>query len=286
MRRAWLWGLSVVVGCSGDPAGDDASTGGGGQSGGGGTSGDGGKSGGGGSAGAAGNGGAAGSAGTAGSSGTGGSAGTGGQDAGCGTPDTECPKAMPFPGAPCALPAGKMCSYPISMYQCSSGKWQQLCAGGCAPPMSESCSDPFAGTLAGGTLEVGHVDGSAFKGYVDGEPIDVVWGGQGTAMLAYRIRIGATANVPGCVLTETTLTVGTQSTLPSKLPVKLRCAESLAVYAIAPVEFFACDPNKKVPITLKVVVPGVGEKSFALTVPASLACPSYGNGDAGADAPG
>ena len=258
MRWAWLGGLVVAVGCSSEAATGDGSTGGGG--------------------GTAGSGGAAG----AGAGGSGGSAGGGGQDGGCGTPDTDCPKTMPFPGAPCALPAGKMCNYPISMYQCGSGKWQQLCAGGCAPPMSEACSDPFTGSLSGATLEVGHVAGATLKSYVDGEPIDVVWGGQGTAMLAYRVRIGAAANAPSCVLTETTLTVGAQATLPSKLPVKLRCEESLAVYAIAPIEFFACAPGKKVPITLKVVVPGVGEKSFALTVDAGIACSSYGNGDAGA----
>jgi hypothetical protein len=177
-----------------------------------------------------------------------------------------------------------MCQYPSDMFQCANGKWQQLCMGTCAPPLSEACDQPFPDVLADATLQVGHVDGAGFSSYADGQPIDVIWGGQGAAMLAYRLRISAPVNAPTCVLTETTLSVGGQSTLPSKLPVTLRCTDSLAVYAMAPVEFFACAPGEQVPITLKVKVAGVGEKTFALTVDAGISCSTFdGDGGPGGD---
>jgi hypothetical protein len=207
--------------------------------------------------------------------------GAGGADAGCGHLDTLCPPGPPFPGAPCALLPPGQCSYGGEVFQCIEGHWQHLCLGGCAPPMSETCAPIMTEPLPGSTLELGHVAGPTFAAYQDGQPMDVIWGGQGTPMLGFRVRVTAPGSAPSCVLTETTLTAGTGSTAPTKLPVRLRCSESLAVYTIAPVELVPCDSTgKQVTLGLSVSVEGVGQKAVSLTMDSSLGCSVF-DGDAG-----
>lgn len=215
---------------------------------------------------------------SSGSGGSAGSAGSGGSGGGsCGEPDVVCPNALPFPGAPCATT--DTCTYPVGdgvnqwTYTCQSGHWdgnatcQGPLGGGCPiPPLAESCDEPFAGT-AGGAVELGAADPTQpFTPIAQGDELPLVWGGQGSPMVAFRLR--ATSVGASCIRADTTLSIGDKSGAPSARAVVLHCGETLRVFEIFPVELLTCaEPMQSlVDLTLRVDVKGVGSVTRTVKV--------------------
>lgn len=192
----------------------------------------------------------------------------------CLEPDRVCPATEPFPGSPCE---GMLnCDYAGGIATCVAGEWtwETLCdggpiGGGCAPPLVETCPTPFAGTLAGATIEVGPDEPGAFRPFAPGEHLTATYGAQGGAMLAYRLRVSAPSGTPACVGTTTTLTYDAMP--PGSVPsaVELHCGQTLRIYAILPDR--PCE-TREYAVTLEVVVDGVGEAVVPLVIDGGL-CP-------------
>jgi hypothetical protein len=172
--------------------------------------------------------------------------GDGGADDGgttmCGVPDTACPADAPLAGAPCE--GALSCEYihpdsgatePDWEFACTSGAWElvRLDCLGCAPPLVERCSDPFEGTLDGASFELGPVSEVAFAPFAPGVHTAPVFGGQGLAMIEFRVRVDP-LTAPGCMTFRIQASMeGVDGDLQT-LPAKLRCGETLRMYAILP----------------------------------------------------
>jgi len=178
-----------------------------------------------------------------------------------------CPAAHPQPGGLCE--GALSCPYPDEVdpsvtwtYDCTAGVWTamsdcMLLGGGCpAPPLAESCSPAFSGMISGATIEIGPADASQpFRAFGDGEVVTPVVGGQGAAMIPFRVRVSGAA-APDCVLLERSIALtasGMVATIQS--PVVLRCGQSLAVFIVLPA---LCEPGVY-DAQLHVVLQGIGE---------------------------
>lgn len=192
----------------------------------------------------------------------------------CLEPDRVCPSAEPFPGSPCE---GMLrCDYPGGIGTCLAGEWtwETLCdgvppGGGCAPPLVESCPAPFTGTLAGATVEVGPDEPGAFRPFAAGEHVSPVYGSQGGAMVAYRLRVSTPSGTPTCISTTTRLTYDAMPPGTLMSPVELHCGQTLRIYAVLPDR--PCE-TRAYPVTLEVDVAGVGTVTSALVLDGGL-CP-------------
>jgi len=192
----------------------------------------------------------------------------------CDEPDRSCPATKPYEGGPCE--GTLVCPYPGTdeswSYSCVDGGWQgeltscMLLGGGCIPPLVEMCTDRFAGTLAGATVEVGP-PGGAFRPFTDGETVPLVFGGQGLPMIEYRVRVGH-AGPPACALTTTTITRTGGSGSPVREDIRYRCGRTLRIFVIYP---FEC-PLTPQPIDLTVDLMGVGSVT-AHVVATAESCP-------------
>jgi len=141
------------------------------------------------------------------------------------------------------------------------------------PPLFEECAPSFAGTLAGATVEIGPPsETDPFRPFAADELVDVVWGGQGSPMLAFRLRI-AGAEAPGCVLTATTLSEPSTMEMGAtdRGRVALHCGETLATFAIVPFAGVDCDA-RIFDVHLEVVVDGVGTGTADVTFMGGQAC--------------
>jgi len=213
-----------------------------------------------------------------GAGGVGGSGGSGGEGAAaCGVPDLACPAAKPYPGATCQVSSS--CEYPVGdqmntwTYTCESGRWQAVAScnappgGGCPiPPLAEKCDTPFTGSASGAAIEIGIADPSQpFRSFQDGEEINMLWGGQGSPMVPYRVRVsGVDAS---CIRIDTTLTLAAKSAAPTPNAIVLRCGESLSIYDIVPVDLLDCQVNEQlVDLDILVEVQGVGSATAHVTL--------------------
>ena len=196
--------------------------------------------------------------------------GGGGSDSGggegCDVPDTACPETAPIGGAPCE---GMLhCEYTEGSFaDCTDGAWTTVSCPGCAPPLAEGCRPPFDGTLSGASVVVGPADG-AFRAFMEGERIRPSFGGQGGAMIAYRVRVEG-ADSPTCVAITATVTLDGASSAPATFPLKLHCGESLGAFSIfaeSPCEF------RDYAVTLAIEVAGVGSTSTSLVLEGGM-CP-------------
>lgn len=223
--------------------------------------------------------------------GGGGTGGGGGQSSGsgagepvdCDAPQTSCPASMPFPGGPCD--DGLSCDYQEDGFEwdwtCQDGVWSgqancDMLVGGTCPiaPPAETCSDPFAGQLSQAVLEVGPVEmGQPFRPFDAGESPEVVWGGQGSAMVFYRIAVDG-EELPSCVEVDASLTPVGFSPESLKHNVRLRCGESLRLYLIVP--FGTCEETEPVDTVLRVEVAGVGATEATLAIPPEAFCGGFG----------
>lgn len=216
------------------------------------------------------------SGGAGGQGGSGASGGSGGGGA-CFVPDTACPAERPFVGAACDL--SESCTFQDQnlvdtwTYTCVNGRWdgQATCeptfGGGCpVPPLVESCTDPFSGTTSGATVEVGPATLGTFRPFAENEEAALTWGGQGSPMISFRLRVKGANNV-ACTRVDTTTTM---NGLPAShaSAIKLHCGESLTVFTILDVP---CDGGTH-PFDLAVKLQGIGETTAKLKI-TDPACP-------------
>jgi hypothetical protein len=210
-------------------------------------------------------------------------AGGGGSSESCGVPDTSCPAAQPHPGAPCE--GSLACTYGDPdipwHFACADGRWDgepdcSMVVGGCPPPEpAEGRGPAFTGQLPAG-VEIGPavVLGETFRPYQPNEPIEVVWGGQGSAMIYYRLALDTDAP-PTCVNVRATIAAPGIPPETSTETVRLRCGESLRMYVVVPAG--PCEGSTApVDTTVHVEVDGVGEADVTLAVPADAFCGALG----------
>lgn len=203
--------------------------------------------------------------------------------ASCDAPMDRCPTDMPFSGGPCT--PGLSCDYPdpggISWsFTCPSGAWQgtnscdeELLGCSPTPPQAETCPSPFSGEMSA-ELQIGPADSSAaFRPFEEGETPEIQWGGQGSAMIFYRIQLDG-EDLPDCVQIDSTLTpVGLyEESLVSN--VRLRCGESLSLYIIVP--YGTCEETEPIDSVLRVAIEGIGQTEVTLSVPPDAFCGGFG----------
>ena len=185
----------------------------------------------------------------------------------CGAPDRSCPAVMPSPGGLCEGVLDCVYVEPSTnqwRYSCPAGVWvaeNVLCAhdGICVPPLFETCEAPFAGTLAGATVEVGPPAG-AFRAFAMGDAVPIVWGPQGGAMIPARIRV-AGADAPDCIREAATVTVDALPGAPQRNDIALHCGLSQPVFLILPV---SCGVAPEYVVDLDVMVDGIGATQASL----------------------
>jgi hypothetical protein len=205
-----------------------------------------------------------------GSSPAGGDGGTGDGGLSCLEPDRVCPEEPPLPGSPCE--GMLVCPYSGGgMGTCAGGVWafDPGCdgGGGCAPPLAEICRTPFAGTLSGGSVEIGPPDGP-FRPFTDHEVVSATFGGQGGAMIGYRVRVNG-VEVPACMTVDAVVTYDGMAPVPSHRGIELHCGQTLSVYDILPDR--PCEA-RIYPVTLTVEVVGVGSTTATLDLMGGV-CP-------------
>jgi hypothetical protein len=228
---------------------------------------------------------AAGEAGEGGEGGNGAGAGGGsgaGEPVDCDAPETSCPASMPFPGGPCE--GSLSCDYTEDTvewaWSCDAGRWDGApncdeLLGGCPiSPAAEACADPFSGSMSGAVVEVGPVEaGTAFRAFTEGEEPNIQWGGQGSAMVFYRVAIDGD-EVPSCVDVDASLTPVGLSAESISTAVRLRCGESLRLYLVVP--FGTCEETENIDTVLRVAVDGIGETEVTLSIPPDAFCGGFG----------
>jgi len=201
-----------------------------------------------------------------GAAGAGGGGGSGGS---CAQPDISCPAKAPYPGSACAVVS--TCQYPVGdgantwTYSCDAGRWrgeatcQGPIGGGCPiPPLAEACDAPFKGS-AKGSIELGGADPEKpFEPLAEGAELPLTWGGQGSPMVAYRLRV--TGVDASCVRIDTTLSAAGKPGAPTPNAIVLHCGESLSVYSVFPMDSVSCEQpmNEYVDLEVAVDVQGVG----------------------------
>lgn len=199
---------------------------------------------------------------------TGTDGGTADAGASCSEPDRACTEDPPLPGSPCE---GMLsCPFPGGgLATCAGGVWSfdPGCDGGCAPPLAELCRTPFSGTLAGGRVEIGPPDG-AFRPFTEHEVVSASFGGQGGAMIAYRVRVDG-VEVPACMTIDAVVTYDGMAPVPSHRAIELHCGQTLGVFDILPDR--PCE-SRIYPVTLAVDVVGVGRSTATLDLMGGL-CP-------------
>jgi hypothetical protein len=192
----------------------------------------------------------------------------------CDDPDRACPSGAPVWGGPCEGPL--MCPYEVcgpessDIYECVGGEWTLTMPGGCAgfaPPLAETCSDPFEGTIDGARVWISE-DRPGAPEIEDGATIEKIFGGQGLAMVPYRVHIDG-ADVPSCARVTTVLTLDGTEGGPAPHDVRFRCAETLRVQDILPIN--PCE-MRDYPVTIEVTVEGVGSVTRNLTIAGGM-CP-------------
>ena len=218
------------------------------------------------------------------SGGSGGGAGVGGGGGACALPDVVCPAKVPFPGARCEL--ADTCQYPVGdgmntwTFTCGQGRWagdatcEGAIGGGCpVPPLSETCNKPFAGQAAGAVVEIGAADpAKPFEPLPEGSELSLIWGGQGSPMVGYRVRVsGVDAS---CVRADTTLSAAGKPSASTPAAITLHCnGESLGVYGIFPLES-VCDlpENQLVDFEVEIDVQGAGrvKRTFKVMNPGCM----------------
>lgn len=204
-----------------------------------------------------------------------------GPDAGglCGLDiDSTCPASMPHSGAPCR--DGLTCEYPdpngMWMYGCPAGRWQatSTCTslgGGCPiPPFAETCDMPVTDTLMGAVVEIGPAGSGPFRPFMDREMISIIFGGQGSPMIEYRIRI-TRVDAPDCVRAITTIDATLVEPVSEPRTINLRCGESLGILTIVPTAVMC--PDTPVETVLTANVTGIGSASVTVLLPAESFCP-------------
>lgn len=205
-----------------------------------------------------------------------------GRDAGVDAPpercevDTACPDQAPLSGGLCE--GALRCRYPhlacgggpfAETYECREGRWmlaETTCIG--APPtLAESCRTPTIDWPDGARFEI-TPDLPGAPAFADGEPVEIVIGPQGGAMVPYRIRIEGLETTPTCIRSSARVSLDGMSSTDTK-QLRLRCGTTLRVYEILP----RCPPPGEHDVTLEVTVDGLGSRSVRLVGSSTEPCP-------------
>lgn len=195
----------------------------------------------------------------------------------CDRPDVVCPLAPAWPPLGGLCVGELRCAYvrsDSSMFDavCVAGRWaiELTCppGSGCLPPLVEECEAPFAGTLAGATVEIGPAD--AERPYEDGERVPVVYGPQGLPMFPFAVRLRGLETPPPCV--EYTLDMAFASGITrtsSARTMTLYCGGSRTAFWNPPE--LECD---EIGVTLTLRVAGIGEaRASIVSVGGRRDCP-------------
>ncbi len=197
-------------------------------------------------------------------------------DPGCNTPDVVCPEEHPHPGGLCE--GDLACEYvedPNTWhYTCSRGAWDAdvdcQTEGGCSPPLTENCADPFAGELEGARIRIGPADmAEPFRPFTADDELDLIWGSQGSPMIAFRIDLEGAPAPPGCVLARFVLLSEAEGSSEATVDrIRLRCGQSLPTYAIVPFggDLACATEAGEIPIRIEVVIEGIGEATVDVVV--------------------
>ena len=202
----------------------------------------------------------------------------------CGGLATTCPPELPHHGAPCS--GALECPYPVAndpldtvhTATCNAdGRFTittdcgPILGGSCAiPPLTEACLDPFEGQLGGATVAAGPVTDGTFEAFSPGDSAPVVWGGQGSPMLAFRLSI-TDADEVTCANVRTQIAIDGVDTVDATQPVVFRCGETLLIYVILPASPLDCE-ERLFELDVKVDVPGVGSTEATLNVQGGQNC--------------
>ncbi len=198
----------------------------------------------------------------------------------CDVPDTTCPAERPHPGGQCT--GALSCTYQDVVpweFTCVNDTWEgdpdcEQIVGGCpvAPP-AEYCEAPFTGSMTG-TVSVGPADlGEAFRPFAAREAARIEWGGQGSAMIFYRVQLDG-EDLPSCVRVKTTIAPQGIAAEDTTHSVVMRCGETLGMYIIVPAG--DCSGSVPVPTALTVDVDGIGSTEVMLEVPPDAFCGGFG----------
>jgi hypothetical protein len=202
-------------------------------------------------------------------------------ETGCGDGDVTCPDDRPFAGSPCE--GDLVCEYvedggkTVWTTTCIDGKWDlyascEVLPEGCQliPPPAEACDEPFQGSLDA-TVEVGPASEETFRSFTDGEPIEIVWGAQGSAMMFYRIKLTG-PELPTCIGTTVSFdSPAFVEAIPGHGTVVLRCGQSLSMFTIIP--YGECVMGEEhFDATFRLAVDGVGEVAQPLRIPYAALC--------------
>jgi hypothetical protein len=193
----------------------------------------------------------------------------------CDEPDRACPSGAPVWGGPCE--GTLSCPYEScgpdadDVYECVAGEWSltmpAACAGG-GPPLAESCTNTFAGTLEGGRVWIS-ADRAGAPELGDGDAIEVAFGAQGFAMVPYRVHVEGTGELPACVALTATVSLDEIAGAAAPHDIRLRCGSSLRIQDILP--SLPCE-FRSYAVHLDVAVEGVGSVSRDLTLMGGM-CP-------------
>lgn len=202
----------------------------------------------------------------------------------CRVPVTECPAEVPYAGAPCV--DGLTCSYPqadeldtVHAATCADGLWgidttcMEVVGGSCqVPPLAEGCLGPFAGAIAGATVAVGPATAptEAFRSFEADELIELVWGGQGSPMLAFRIQATGADEV-ACGMVRATVAIDGKAEVDASQPVVFRCGQTLGVFVIVPTSPIDCE-DRVFTLEVGVEIPGVGSTTATVKVQGGQHC--------------
>jgi len=195
----------------------------------------------------------------------------------CGEPETSCPTDRPYEGGACNLTGS--CAYVIESgihewtFECTGGTWSgsaTVCApgAGCVPPLAESCDAPVRDHGVG-TVQIGPVTAGPFVPFADGDEASIVFGGQGSPMLQFRVRTSTDA--PSCVELISTLRTTVAEDVIDRARLRLHCGASLGIFTILPIAVDCATPGP-VDVELQVDITGIGSTTATLSVPGDVFC--------------
>jgi len=202
----------------------------------------------------------------------------------CNAPMTSCPENQQglFVGGPCEGDE-LLCSYEIAAemeywhFTCVDGRWAMqpecLSIGGVCgiPAPSEACLGPYDGAALSAGFDIGTANlQDAFSPFAPGQEVPLVWGGQGSPMLEFRLEVDD-LEAPECLSYQMTAELSAGTSAEASGTVRMRCGKSLTMYIILPLEIIDCDPSL-FDLKLTLTIPGLGERVYDLTFQGGGGC--------------
>ena len=136
--------------------------------------------------------------------------------------------------------------------------WLSLASGpGPDVPDPDSCASGSSGTLS--TIELGTVDEGTFIPLQSGQAVDLVFGGQGGAMVPVRLRLSG-SDVPSCLAHMTEVYTDGQQIASDNVPVHTY-EDDIDTRSTRPMflVLFASEPAPGQPLEVRTTIGGVTE---------------------------